>query len=241
MLQSPRLKDHVQTIGIDPSWRNNSLYEHKCLQNIMKLYKHAGRCDYQQLFKDILEAAMVSNPEGFNDDIPIYPTTLTPLKKPSDRKSLCLFTNTSQETKCYKITVSFHYQDNADVAHKEVNIYCETNQFPALPFCGLHPNPHLSRGLINNYHLRFDPKLGHGICAICHIPRACVACTSMIYKPWISGIPKKTSTLSTCHQLYLLDGSGIIWQLEYHWNNTKINTFWGVWWDKSGCSWRDQW
>ena len=29
-------------------------------------------------------------------------------------------------------------QDNADVAHKDVRIYCNTNQFPALTFCGTH-------------------------------------------------------------------------------------------------------
>ena len=34
MLQSLRLKDHVQTIGIDPSLSNNAIYEHKCLENI---------------------------------------------------------------------------------------------------------------------------------------------------------------------------------------------------------------
>ena len=30
----------------------------------------------------------------------------------------------------------YHVQDNADVAHKEVKMYCDTNQFPELPFCG---------------------------------------------------------------------------------------------------------
>ena len=29
MLQSPQLKDHVQTIGIDQYLSNNALYEHK--------------------------------------------------------------------------------------------------------------------------------------------------------------------------------------------------------------------
>ena len=62
MLQSPQLKDHVQTIGIDQYLRNNALYEHKCLQNIKKSYKHAGKCDNQQKFKHIIEAAMVSTP-----------------------------------------------------------------------------------------------------------------------------------------------------------------------------------
>ena len=65
MLQSPRLKYHVQTIGVDPSLSNNTIYEHKCLENIKKLYKQAGKCDGQQQFKDILEADMVSTPEGF--------------------------------------------------------------------------------------------------------------------------------------------------------------------------------
>ena len=36
---------------------------------------------------------MVSNPEGFSDKSPRYPMTPTPVKKPSARKSLCLFTN----------------------------------------------------------------------------------------------------------------------------------------------------
>ena len=39
----------------------------------------------------------------------------------------------------------YHVQDNADVAQKYVNIYCDTNQFPALPFCGSHPKPHGSK------------------------------------------------------------------------------------------------
>ena len=72
-----------------------------------------------------------------------------------------------------------------------MKIYCDTNQFPALPFCGPHTNPHGSRGLINNYHLRFDPKLGHGICEICRIPCACVGFTQMLDQPSIYGTPLK--------------------------------------------------
>ena len=82
----------------------------------------------------------------------------------------------------------YHVQDNADVSHQYVIIYCNTNQFPALTFCGPHPKPHDARGLSKNYHLRFDQKLGNGVCEICRIPCACVACTSMLDKPWISGI-----------------------------------------------------
>ena len=43
----------------------------------------------------------------------------------------------------------------------------------------------------NHYHLRFDPKLGHGIYAIRCIPCACVVCTAMIDKPCIYGILSK--------------------------------------------------
>ena len=56
----------------------------------------------------------------------------------------------------------YHVQDNADAEHKYVRKY---------------------------YLLRFDPKLGNGVCAIRRIPFACVACTSMLDKPWVSGIP----------------------------------------------------
>ena len=83
----------------------------------------------------------------------------------------------------------YHVQDNADFAHQDVSIYCNTNQLPAVTFCGPHSKPHGARGLSKHYHFRFDPKLGNGICGICRIPYACVACTSMIDKPWISGIP----------------------------------------------------
>ena len=68
-------------------------------------------------------------------------------------------------------------------------MYCDTNQFLELPFCGPHPKPHEARGLSKHYSLRFDPKLGDGICEIRHIPCAYVACTSMLYQPCISGIP----------------------------------------------------
>ena len=32
VLQSPLLRDHVQTIGIDQYLSNNAIYEHKCLE-----------------------------------------------------------------------------------------------------------------------------------------------------------------------------------------------------------------
>ena len=81
----------------------------------------------------------------------------------------------------------YHVQDNAYVAHKYVKMYCNTNQFPALSFCGPYSKPHGAKDLSKHNHLRFDPKLGNGVCAIFRISCAYVACTSMLYKHWISG------------------------------------------------------
>ena len=78
-----------------------------------------------------------------------------------------------------------------------MKIYYDNNQFPALPFCGPHPKPHVARIFSKRYHLRFYPKLGHSICAIHRIPCACVGCTSMLEKPWIYGIPSKKQA---CYQ-----------------------------------------
>ena len=70
-----------------------STFEHRCMNNIKKIYQHAGKCDDQQNLKDILEASLLSTPEGFIDNIPNVHMPSTPVKKPSARKSLCLFTN----------------------------------------------------------------------------------------------------------------------------------------------------
>ena len=68
-------------------------------------------------------------------------------------------------------------------------MYCNTDQFLELSFCGPYSRPHGARGLSKYYHLRFDPKVGMGICEISRITCACVACKSMLYKPWVSDIP----------------------------------------------------
>ena len=73
MLQSPCLKYHLQTIDINQSSSRNALYEHKSLENIKKLYKHASKCDDQKKFKDILEDAMFPTHEVFTNYSPIYP------------------------------------------------------------------------------------------------------------------------------------------------------------------------
>ena len=52
----------------------------------------------------------------------------------------------------------YHVHDNADVSHKYTKMYCDTNQFPELTFCGPHPKPHGARGLSEHYHLRLIQK-----------------------------------------------------------------------------------
>ena len=63
-LQSLRLKDHMKIICIHQSLSNSDIFEHRCLQNINKLYQHDGKCDGQQQLKYVLEVAMVSTPGG---------------------------------------------------------------------------------------------------------------------------------------------------------------------------------
>ena len=65
----------------------------KKILKINNLYKHAGKCDDQKQFKDVLEAAMVSNPEVLTNNSHISPMTSTPVKKPSDINH-CVFSLT---------------------------------------------------------------------------------------------------------------------------------------------------
>ena len=85
--------------------------------------------------------------------------------------------------------IQYHVQDNADVEHQDVKIYCKTIQFPESSFCGPHSKTHSAKGLSKHSYLRFYQKIGMGICEILRIPCACVACSSMLDKLCISGIP----------------------------------------------------
>ena len=105
------MKDHVQTIGIDQSLSKNAIYEHKCLESIKNIYKQAVKWDDQIQFKDILEADMVSTPEGFTDDSPISPMKSTTVKKPRAQKSLCMFAYILDVKKnCYPFSQSWFIQ-----------------------------------------------------------------------------------------------------------------------------------
>ena len=94
MLQSTRFKYHMETTGIDLSLIISALFEHRCLQNINKLYHHSGNCDNQRQLKYILEATMVSTPEGFTNNSPVSTMTPTQVKKQNEIKLLRILTNT---------------------------------------------------------------------------------------------------------------------------------------------------
>ena len=126
----------------------------------------------------------------------------------------------------------YHVQDNAAVELKDVKIYCNTNQFPELSFSGPNSKPHVTRGLIKHYHLRFNLKLGKGVCAIFRIPCVCVACTSMLDKPWISGIPsdkqERYKPVTKCTYWKVL-GSFHNWKIiELSPKSTSSDTFYEI-------------
>ena len=52
----------------------------------------------------------------------------------------------------------------------------DTKKFTSLKFSGPHPKPHGVQGSSNHYHLKLQPKLGHGTYAINLINFFCVVC-----------------------------------------------------------------
>ena len=83
----------MKTIGIYQSSFGRSSFEHRCMNNIKNIYQHAGKCDDQKNLRDIIDAVILSTPEGVTDNSPNVHMTSKPVKKSSARKSLCLFTN----------------------------------------------------------------------------------------------------------------------------------------------------
>ena len=59
MLQSSPLEYHMKNVGIDQSLCTRYYFEDKYLNNIKKIYPHAGKWENQQNLKDIQDAAIV--------------------------------------------------------------------------------------------------------------------------------------------------------------------------------------
>ena len=62
------------------------MYEHKCLENINKLYTFDGKWDDQIPFTYIIEAPMIYNTEIYTNYSPISPGPPTIVKKYRARK-----------------------------------------------------------------------------------------------------------------------------------------------------------
>ena len=71
----------MKTIGINQSSYTRSYFEHRCMNNIKKIYQHAGKCNYQQNIKDIIDADILSTPEVVTDNSPNVHMTSKPVKK----------------------------------------------------------------------------------------------------------------------------------------------------------------
>ena len=68
------------------------MYLYRCLENIKKLYKSTGKCDYQQQYNAIIEAEIISTTERFTDNSTISSGPYVTTKKPIARKTFSLFT-----------------------------------------------------------------------------------------------------------------------------------------------------
>ena len=80
LLLSEMIKQHKVTIGFDQSLSNSVMNEQICLKGISNLYKTAGKCNDQQQYKAITEAAMVSIPEGFTNNSQMSPRKYVTVK-----------------------------------------------------------------------------------------------------------------------------------------------------------------
>ena len=74
----------------------------------------------------------------------------------------------------------YQFQDCRYVSHTSMKILFATTQFPILPFCGAHENPHVVLGIIKHYYLILYHKSGHGKYAILNILYTCIACNNML-------------------------------------------------------------
>ena len=63
------------------------------MNNIKKIYQYSGKCDDQQNIKDIIEAAILYTPGRVTYNSINVHFISSAVKKPSARKSLCLFTD----------------------------------------------------------------------------------------------------------------------------------------------------
>ena len=71
----------MKTIGIELSSFARSSFDQIFMSNIIKIYQHAGKCDDQKNLKYIIDAAILSTPEGVTDNSPNIHMTSKSVKK----------------------------------------------------------------------------------------------------------------------------------------------------------------
>ena len=131
---------------------------------------------------------------------------------------------------------------NKYVKHKDVKMYCWTNQLTELKFLGPKNKPHGVCGLCNHYHLCFYTKLGHGTYAIRHITCACTLWTYSINQPCFTALPAHQHTSYQLVQDYThwpMLGSFNKWniiKLLHKATSSEKN-----WQNSSSCNRRHQW
>ena len=55
ILKSEQLKQHIIAIVLGQLLSNSDMYEHRCLENIKKLFKSAGKCENHSQYKAIIK------------------------------------------------------------------------------------------------------------------------------------------------------------------------------------------
>ena len=90
---------------------------------------------------------------------------------------------------------------------KPINISCASTQCHALLFSSPYTEPHGVRGLSKHYHLRLEPRLDNGKCALRRITCTCIACKNMLDKTWDIVIGSyKENMLPTCVTILVVLG-----------------------------------
>ena len=83
---------------------------------------------------------------------------------------------------------TYHIQKKKDVPYRNIAMTWTKSKFPKLKIAKNKEKIRDSSSVLSHYHYRFDPRLGHGKCAMRRIPCLCDQCCEMLDKKWIPGV-----------------------------------------------------
>ena len=81
----------------------------------------------------------------------------------------------------------YHIQKKEDVSYRNISMTWTKSKFPKLNIANGRNKVYGSGTVLSHYHYRFDPRIGHGKCAMRRIPCLCKHCLDTLDKKWISG------------------------------------------------------